>query len=259
MKKYITEYLHRVDYNEGEQAWWSLSEESTKEMLSDKDLYLLVKTIRYIINNDFKKIKNLSKYLINIAKLLNVLELPIMWTLPSGLTIKQSYLKSESTSISPFMYSKIKLNLKVTVRDKYDNKKQIRAFMPNLIHSLDATSLNLLYEQFIKAFQTSYETQFFPVHDCFGTTCDKAFVLKVLLAFVYTDIYSNDPYLYKFDNFVLDHIENNIKDVLDRENRTVILPNRKTKYLIHDLDWVLNKKKLSTRELRKIDYKYILI
>jgi DNA-directed RNA polymerase len=134
------------------------------------------------------------------------------------------------------MYSKIKLNLKVTIRDKDDNKKQIRALMPNLIHSLDGTSLNLLYELFIKTFKTSSETQFFSVHDCFGTTCDKAFTLKVLLASVYTDIYSNDPYLYKFDNYVLDHIENNIKDVLDRKNRTVILPNSKTKYVIHDLD-----------------------
>lgn len=64
----------------------------------------------------------------------------------TGLTIKQSYLETRTTSITPFMYSKIKLNLKVTNKKKLDNKKQIRALMPNLIHYLDSTSLSLWYE-----------------------------------------------------------------------------------------------------------------
>lgn len=46
------------------------------------------------------------------------------------------------------MYSKVKLNLKVTIKNKYDKHKQIRSLMPNLIHSLDGSSLSLLYEQF---------------------------------------------------------------------------------------------------------------
>jgi DNA-directed RNA polymerase len=111
--------------------------------------------------------------------------------------IKQSYLETKSTTITPFMYSKAKLNLKVTIKKKFDKNKQIRSLMPNLIHSLDASSLSLLYEKFNYSYNG--DVQFFSVHDCFGTTCDKVFLLKTILASVYTDIYSTDPYLLEFD------------------------------------------------------------
>lgn len=48
---------------------------STK--ISDKDVSLLISCLIYIIQNDFTKIKKLSKYLKNVACLLNILELPI--------------------------------------------------------------------------------------------------------------------------------------------------------------------------------------
>lgn len=126
--------------------------------------------------------------------------------------------------------------------------------MPNLIHFIDATSINLLYEQFIKSFDNKDLTQFYSVHDCFATTCDKVFLLKTILAFVYTDLYSSDPYLYKFDKSILDSIENNTHNILDREKRTLKLTKL---YTIHDMDWILNKKILST--INKIDSQYIII
>ncbi len=42
--------------------------------------------------------------------------------------------------------------------------------MPNLIHSLDASSLTLLYNKFTKIYD---KPQFLAIHDCFGTTLDK--------------------------------------------------------------------------------------
>ena len=85
-----------------------------------------------------------------------MLELPITWTLTTGLTIKQNYLETKSISIAPFIYSKTKLNLKVTLKDKYDKHKQIRSLMPNLIHSLDSSCLSLLYGQFSNLFKLKY-------------------------------------------------------------------------------------------------------
>lgn len=58
--------------------------------------------------------------------------------------------------------------------------------------------------------------QFYSVHDCFGTTCDKVSTIKILLASTYTVLYSTDPYLYKFDKQILDFLENNTDYVLDR-------------------------------------------
>ena len=130
--------------------------------------------------------------------------------------------------------------------------------MPNLIHSLDSTSLSLLYEQFIHSFNLKHATLFLSVHDCFGTTCEKVFTLKTILASVYTDLYSSDPYLYKFDKYILDHIEANTDNKLDRVNRTVELPSG-DKYIIHDVEWVMNKKHLSSLVIRRIDSQNIII
>ena len=35
-------------------------------------------------------------------------------------------MQTKTTTITPFVYSKIKLNLKVTSKDKFDKNKQIR-------------------------------------------------------------------------------------------------------------------------------------
>jgi len=141
-------------------------------------------------------------------------------------------LETKSTTITPFTYSKIKLNLRLSIKDKYDKNKQVRALMPNLIHSLDGSSLSLLFNQFSNLYNKS--SQFYSVHDCFGTTCDKVFILKTILASVYTDIYSSEPYLYNFDKDILDNIEKKTNYKLDRKNRTLEFLN--TTYTIHDIE-----------------------
>jgi DNA-directed RNA polymerase len=129
--------------------------------------------------------------------------------------------------------------------------------MPNLIHSLDATSMSLLHKQFSSIYGDQF-IQLYSVHDCFGTTCDKVFVLKTILASVYTDLYSSNQYLLKFDNCILDSIENQTDLTLDRNKRTVINSDGK-KFILNDVEWVINNKYLSPKEVRKIDMQHILI
>ncbi len=257
MRKYISDSLVLIDMKDSNSEnvnWYSSSENNTKFIINNKDISLLTACLVNIIQNDFEKIKKLIKYLKNIATLFSILELPISWTLPTGLTIKQSYLESKSTSITPFMYSKIKLNLKISIKDKYDKNKQVRALMPNLIHSLDASSLSLLFNKFSVLYgcpkADNYSLQFYSVHDCFGTTCDKVFNLKTLLASVYTNLYSSDPYLYKFDKHILDNIEQSTNYKLNRSNRTLELPD--STYILHDVNWVTNKKKLSNKNIERV-------
>ena len=260
MKTYISQSLIKVedidkDISDGEKCNWYYSTEKYKNnIINDKDITLLVKIIRHIVANDFEKIRNLTKYLKNISKLLCLLELPIIWTLPTGLTIKQSYLETKSTTITPFTYSRAKINLKVSIKDKFDKNKQVRALMPNLIHSLDGTSLSLLFNKFSSQFE---DPQFFSIHDCFGTTCDKVNMLKTILASVYTNLYSSDPYLKKFDKNMLDNIESNTNYKLDRKKRTLEL-NDNT-YEIHDIEWVINNKHVNTKTIKNIDSQFILI
>lgn len=258
MKKYIISSLHLVENeNEDNILWYSKSDKQTKPFINNKDISLLINCIQTIVQNDFEKIKKLMKYLKNIATILTVIGLPIVWSLPTGLTIRQSYLETKSTSIRPFLYSKTKINIQIVNRDKYDKAKQIRALMPNLIHSLDASSLSLLYNKFSEFYKNS---QFLAIHDCFATTLDKVNTLKTMLASVYMDIYSNDPYLDKFDKNILCYIEQAGK-IIDKEKRLVeISINNEVKlYELHDIEWVKNKKEVNKRVIKKIDSQYILI
>jgi len=258
MIKYVQASLHLLEDNCSDSvAWYSKSDKGLKPIINSKDIVVLVKSIAYIINNDFVKIKKLQKYLKNVATVLTLLGLPIVWSLPHGLIVKQSYLEVESTSIRPFVYKDTKINIQVVNKDKYDKLKQVRALMPNLIHSLDATSLSLLYDKFSNVYKDS---QFLSIHDCFATTVDKVATLKTMLSSVYMELYSNDPYLDQFDKYLLNYIEKTGR-VLDRNTRTVeiIINNRVKYYELIDIEWVKNKKDINKRTIERIDSQHILV
>jgi hypothetical protein len=114
--------------------------------------------------------------------------------------------------------------------------------------------MSLLYKIFSKKYPN---VQFLSIHDCFGTTCDKVSVLKTILAFVYTDLYSNDHYLIKFDKNMFEIIENSTNYKVDYKNRTIELD--KGNYVTHDIEWVLNKKTVKKGNLKRIDSQNLLI
>lgn len=131
----------------------------------------------------------------------------------------------------------IHLNIKTTSDNKLDHNKQIQALMPNLIHSLDALSLTLLYNKYTSK---SKNNMFYSIHDCFAVTAPNVVLLKKLLTMVYTDIYINDKYLLKFDKFLLNMlIKSDYK--VDLVNRKVTIPNSKKPYKLFDIDWVRGK------------------
>lgn len=249
-RKYLVEDLYAFDYDpETKVTWYSGSEDNSEPRINSKDATLVVSSIKHIIYRDLDKISKLSKYLTNIAKLLAVLELPITWRLPTGLTVIQSYMQSITTSITPFTYSKTRLNLKSVLRDSYHHRKQVRAPMPNLIHSLDATSIYLLYNSFSKWYP---ECQFFSVHNCYRTTTDKVTTLKILLASIYTELYLNKHYLTSLDEDMFITLYNNIDIYVNKEDTTVNLPTGKI-YTIHDINWVVSDKPVSKRIVKKIE------
>lgn len=104
---------------------------------------LLVECINDIIGINYPKIKTLTNYLKNIAKILNELKLPIIWRLPHGLMISQKYTERKGKCINHFSYLKTSLTLTITDKDKMFKTKQITSLMPNLVHSLDACTLTL--------------------------------------------------------------------------------------------------------------------
>jgi DNA-directed RNA polymerase len=79
---------------------------------------------------------------------MNKLNLPIIWRLPHGLKVSKSYLIQKRKQIKPFTYLKNSISLTTTIKNSIDKNKQILAFMPNLVHSLDSSTLILLYYTF---------------------------------------------------------------------------------------------------------------
>ena len=145
--------------------WYGMSNQVIPErIVNDTDIYLLSKSINLIINRDFPKITKLSDYLSNVASICNTLNIPISWSLPTGLHINQSYLSNKSIAIKPFTFVKSSFKLKVTDKNKLDASKQKIALMPNLIHSLDSAWLGLLYDRF---YNTHKYVNFYAIHDCF--------------------------------------------------------------------------------------------
>jgi len=91
-------------------------------LINNKDILVLIKEIDRFIFEDYEKIKRLMEYLKTVVTMCFSLNIPIVWDLPSGLTVQQSYLQTKST-LTPFLFSKAKINIQVTDKTKYDKNR----------------------------------------------------------------------------------------------------------------------------------------
>ncbi|KII82659.1 hypothetical protein PLICRDRAFT_677072 [Plicaturopsis crispa FD-325 SS-3] len=80
--------------------------------------------------------------------------------------------------------------------------------MPNLIHSLDGASLALIVGLFFNDNEfNSKGINFFSIHDCFAVTANNVGALIKLIKLVYIKIYSDDSYLKRFDQGIINSIK----------------------------------------------------
>lgn len=193
--------------------------------LMDGDFLILVKAMKKVLQNDYPKLTKLRLYLNDIAKICNKLDLNIPWTLPTGLIVNHGYLSNKSFQIRPFDSSRKSFSLNYVYKNVFNKPKQSRALMPNLIHSLDATSLALLYKKY-----SVVNKSFYSIHDCFAVPAPQVETLVDLIQSVYLDIYSNHVYLKDFDDCVIRNIEKSlgIKLLIEDNN------SNKTKYFVVD-------------------------
>jgi DNA-dependent RNA polymerase len=190
--------------------------------LTSNDLFLLTNTIEQVIYNEFPKLKDFNSYLKRIAEICSILNITITWTLPSGLHVNQYYVDSVAIRLKPFKFKKNTFSLKIKT-NKINKTKQMRALMPNLIHSLDAASLSLIVNMFFNCRSSDSEgMNFFSIHDCFAVTANNVLNLINFIKLVYIKIYSEDSYLKKFDQGIIDNIKSHFgDDAFDNEAKTI--------------------------------------
>ena len=219
-------------------AWYKLEDSNNDNLINYYDVELLVKSMNEIIYIKYPKIKLLSDYLHDIAKLHNKLNIPIIWRLPSGLEVSQQYLTKNLRQIRPYTYLKTSVTISVTDKLKTLKSKQILALMPNLVHSLDSTSLCLLYDGFYKELVQDDVVNFYSVHDCFAVTANSVDLLINLLKSVYISLYSDKTYLEQFDKYTLDNIkaiygEDKCEYLETSKGRSIVING--TKHLLPDI------------------------
>lgn len=238
-----------------ETEWFIHPDDKSNKKLSYKDLFLLVSSIKLVLDKIAPKITKLQDYLQKIAEVCTKLEIHIPWLLPTGLEVRQSYLEEKTVKIKPFSYSRTQISLTSFIK-KLDLKKQTRAFMPNLIHSLDATSLILLLDEYFNSSELIVKN-IYTIHDCFAMPMNHVEFIIDNLRKVYTSIYSDSHYLEKLDEGILDIIVYHYRNVqfIRAENKLIITQDNEKKVFFYP-----NIKEVIGETLPSIDHniRYII-
>ena len=209
MIRYLKEHFVKFD-TDNKSKWLAYTleykhKDDPKLILCSKDFTFIATGLKEVLEKNFPKLKSLIIYLKTIAKICTRLGLIIPWGTSSGLLVNQSYVSSDEIKLFPFSYSKSSLTLNIPTK-KLNNKKQIRALMPNLIHSLDASTLALLADSYFN--NNDFEANnFYAIHDCFAVTANNVDILIKYLKLAYIRIYTDDIYLKRFDQGVLQYIQ----------------------------------------------------
>lgn len=215
----IEQIINKLDqHEEGKSKYYTYKNINVK--LTRKDITVFVKAIKYIIGMESPKITELAKYLNELVIICTELkpQMAIPWRLPNGAEVLESYEIRKKDTYQAFSFIKANYTFIKYEKGKYSLKKQKDATMANLIHSLDASSIALLYKDFNKDLYT--------VHDCFAVTAENAKYLISKLSSVYIQMYSNNTYLVDFDKYIKLSINNKYGDKTYKLNDKVInLPN----------------------------------
>ena len=187
--------------------------------LSRYDIAIFVKSIKRVAALVAPKVRDLSKYLQAVVNICTRLSIPIPWALPSGAEIPQSYLVEKDRKIVAFTFTRSKYTFKKYLSGKYDLKKQSRAIRPNLIHSLDATTIAMLYNSLD-------HIDLYTVHDCFAVTANYVPLLIYKLKMTYIKLYSSSSYLLEFDNMLRITLSSTLgKKIFSQNDRYINIPN----------------------------------
>lgn len=200
---------------------WRL--EKPNIILDNDDGLYFIPLLNDILFDLMPKTKLLKDYFEKVGYLCAKLGMYVPWTLPhKGATVYNGYYKASSITLKPIGYKNKKVSWNDFSKKIYYVTKMTHYLMPNLIHSLDATALSLLFRELISNSKLdnpnlihmdrntsrvhifdsinvkNLAINLYTIHDCFATTADKVPALLEAIKSVYILLYTTDSYIVNF-------------------------------------------------------------
>ena len=220
-------------------------------LLDDKKLFELSKVISDNVFSYFPSINKIYYFLNKWVILLLKLNLPIKWVTPLGLELTQEYNKS---NISNFTINFLGRRRNIILRDwvsEKDNRKNLQAILPNIIHSFDAAHLIKI----IKTWNINYNIKYIlPIHDCFGTHPNDLEQLSEVVRKEFINIYCSDYFIKSLHKNILNDIKTHNLPIIKKGKKSyveVIIKNKKNFLEIPD---IVKRGKLSSKDILKSKY-----
>jgi DNA-directed RNA polymerase len=133
------------------------------------------------------------------------------------MTVKMKYINFESKSIKS-LWSKKKIgSVSLPIVNKMNSMSNKIAFMPNFIHSMDSTNIQMLVKFYLDL-EDHNKVNLFTVHDCFATSPDKMNKLNKDIRNCFVMIYFEKDYIKSLhQNFIIE-IYKNVKRFYIKKN-----------------------------------------
>jgi DNA-dependent RNA polymerase len=207
-------------------------DEFEKFKLNGTEIMYLAKIIYNTLYDTYPSLKLLVNYFNDINDFLNLisLEIGIVWKTPSGLILEQKYLETISQERTRNVLGRRKSYVIQKTISKVNKRKQKQGTIANLIHSMDASNISLLVNNFIK---NNKNINLATVHDCFLTDSNNIEMLHFHVRLAFLRIYQNHDFIESFHNNLINYLKNlGIKfnddntQIFLNDNTTLDLPNK---------------------------------
>ena len=188
-----------------------------KEGMVVLDIFQLQSLATIINNNIFDQYTSLQEifnYLTQMAKVLISQNIPLTWYTPTGLVVTQHYNLSKKQRVTINLLGKNRTAVLRKWFDKLDSRKQIQGIIPNIVHSMDASHLFKVVEEWSLIQNKQY---ILPIHDCFGTHPNQMLNLTNIVRNQFIELYANQDFLEKLHNKFLNDIKDYKIEVINKD------------------------------------------
>lgn len=170
-----------------------------------KATFYLAKTIWNSISECVISARQAMDWMQRIARDVSKQEIPLMWQTPSGFRVVQSYPEMKSLRIQTHIDGQlVRPRMASPDHTKVDKKRAASGICPNFIHSIDSAFMVLTILKCASGGKGM--TDFWMIHDSFGTTCKNAALLSKTLREVYVQMFEENDVLNQFRDSMLEVI-----------------------------------------------------